>query len=79
MNTIGGAPGIKRSAEVKETPVRSAPEEQPQAAKKRDRKIKTLTNGGGDERPPGALKKMSRFGTIWSGKLTKYECGVMFL
>lgn len=53
--------GIKRSAEVKETPVRFPPKSSPRQEKKGDRKIKTLANGGGDARLPGALKKCHVF------------------
>lgn len=75
----GGAAGIKPSAEVKATPDRFLPlrlKNSPRRRKKKKTgKIKTLASGGGARR----ITKMSRFSTIWSGKLTKYERGVMFL
>lgn len=61
MNTIGGASGIKRSAEVKEAPVRSPPEEQPQAAKKKRQKDKDPRKWRGRREAARRIKKNVTF------------------
>lgn len=61
MNTIGGASGIKRSAEVKETPVGSPPEEQPQAAKKKRQKDKDPRKWRGRREAARRIKKNVTF------------------
>lgn len=64
VNTAGSAPGIKPSVEVKATPVRHPPpEEQPEAAKKREGKDKDP----GKQRGRRALKNVTFFHHLVGG------------